>query len=139
MDAAQIAQCLKEKGIRPTPHRISIYDNLCHRCDHPTVDMIFTDMRPQYPTLSRTTVYHTLDELARIGLVRTVTIDSVEIRYDADISLHGHFRCTGCGTLADFPVAGGRLKGRGLEGYEIRTEDVYFTGLCPVCRKGRKS
>ncbi len=135
MDATSIAQLLKEKGIRPTAQRIGVYENIAGRYDHPTVDMLYQDMHPTHPSLSKTTVYNTLDMLVQAGLVRTVTINSNEARFDADISLHGHFQCTCCGEVSDFRLPDAQLKTAGLEGYEVATQDVYFTGRCPKCRK----
>ena len=117
MDATTIAQLLKEKGIRPTAQRIGVYENIAQRCDHPTVDMLYQDM------------------LVQAGLVRTVTINSNEARFDADTSLHGHFQCVCCGEVSDFRLPEARLETAGLEGYEVSTQDVYFTGRCPKCQK----
>ena len=135
MDATTIAQLLKGKGIRPTAQRIGVYENIAQRCDHPTVDMLYQDMHPTHPSLSKTTVYNTLDMLVQAGLVRTVTINSNEARFDADTSLHGHFQCACCGEVSDFRFPEAQLKTAGLEGYEVTTQDVYFTGRCPKCRK----
>ena len=135
MDATTIAQLLKGKGIRPTAQRIGVYENIAQRCDHPTVDMLYQDMHPTHPSLSKTTVYNTLDMLVQAGLVRTVTINSNEARLDADTSLHGHFQCACCGEVSDFRLLEAQLKTAGLEGYEVTTQDVYFTGRCPKCRK----
>ena len=135
MDATTSAQLLQEKGIRPTAQRIGVYENIAQRCDHPTVDMLYQDMHPTHPSLSKTTVYNTLDMLVQAGLVRTVTINSNEARFDADTSLHGHFQCVCCGEVSDFRLPEARLETAGLEGYEVSTQDVYFTCRCPKCQK----
>ena len=41
--------------------RESIKENLMHRRDHPTADMIYTDIRKIYPNISLGTVYRNLD------------------------------------------------------------------------------
>ena len=57
------------------------------------MDMIYQELVRNIPTLSKTTVYNTLNLfLKRIAVM--ITIDENETRYDADTSLHGHFAAT---------------------------------------------
>ena len=135
MDVSTIAQLLKEKGIRPTAQRIGVYGNIAQRKDHPTVEMLYQDMHPTHPSLSKTTVYNTLDMLSRAGLVKVVTINTGEARFDADISLHGHFQCSCCGNVFDIRLPQLSLETSDLADFEVDTQDVYFTGKCPKCRK----
>jgi Fur family peroxide stress response transcriptional regulator len=135
VELAAIVKVLKERGIRPTAQRIGVYQNIVERHDHPTVDMLYHDMHALHPSLSKTTVYNTLDMLVKAGLVKPVTINSNEARFDANTSLHGHFQCTCCGKLTDFYFTNINVQTQGLEGYEIGTKDVYFTGRCPQCSK----
>ena len=58
-------------------------------------------LSPEYPTLSKTTVYNTLHLFSQKNLVRNVMIESDEIRYDADTSDHIHFKCTKCQKVFD--------------------------------------
>lgn len=135
MDVSTIAQLLKERGIRPTAQRIGVYGNIAQRTDHPTVEMLYQDMHPTHPSLSKTTVYNTLDMLSQAGLVKVVTINTSEARFDADTSLHGHFQCSSCGNVYDIRLPELQLTASDLAGFEVSTQDVYFTGKCPKCQK----
>lgn len=57
----QIEQLLKQHDIRPSYHRIKIYQYLVEKRNHPSVDMIYQDLIQEIPTLSRTTVYNALN------------------------------------------------------------------------------
>lgn len=102
---------------------------------HPTVDMIYTSLLPEIPTLSKTTVYKTMDLLVEAGLARLVHADDKEAHYDANISDHGHFKCIRCGRVYDFTVNLDRLETGGLEGFAVDEKNVVFKGVCPRCLK----
>jgi len=63
--------------------------------------MVYTALAPQYPTLSRTTIYNTLKLFAESGLVQSIQIEDDKLRYDADITPHIHFKCIKCGRVFD--------------------------------------
>ncbi|MDD5601190.1 MAG: transcriptional repressor, partial [Actinomycetota bacterium] len=73
-----LAEILKEKNIKPSYQRIKILEYLILRKNHPTVDEIFKDLIKEMPTLSKATVYNTLDLFKRSGLARVVTIEDNE-------------------------------------------------------------
>lgn len=128
---------LKAKNIRPSHQRLKVLEYLSGHLTHPSVDQIYTALHKEVPTLSKTTVYSTLNVLAAAGLVRVVNIGDNETRYDINVEEHGHFKCEGCGTIYDFSLDTGSLKTDGLERFEIRDKHVYFKGLCPKCLTGR--
>ena len=55
-----IIQKLSAHNIKPSLQRLAIYSYLLEKKNHPTVDMIYSDLHPSMPTLSKTTVYNTL-------------------------------------------------------------------------------
>ena len=66
--------------------RESIKENLMHRRDHPTADMIYTDIRKIYPNISLGTVYRNLALLSDLGEIRKLTVDGGADRFDGNIS-----------------------------------------------------
>lgn len=90
-------------GIRPSLQRIHIYRYLCNSTEHPTVEAVYSALVSEIPTLSRTTVYNTLKLFHKHGLVETITIENEELRYDADVGDHLHFKCNCCGSVSDIP------------------------------------
>jgi len=135
MDSDRIVAELKKREIHPSYQRIRIYGYLQRQRSHPTVDEIFHALVEDIPTLSKTTVYNALNLFAKTGLARPVTIDDNEMRYDADMSDHGHFKCESCGAIYDFPVNMGNMARDAIEGFVTKERNVYFKGTCPRCNR----
>ena len=95
---------INQKGINLSHQRLKVLEYLYQNQCHPTVDQIFTDLQKDIPTLSKTTVYNTLRILAGAGLVRIMTIEDNETRYDIVVESHGHFKCESCGSIYNFRI-----------------------------------
>lgn len=135
LDIKEIEQFLRIHGIRPSHHRIRVYHYLVEKRNHPSVDVIYQELVREIPTLSKTTVYSTLELFLEKGVVSLITIDENERRYDADTSLHGHFRCNTCGRIFDVRLNTGIGDLNGMDDFEISESHIYFKGLCPECLK----
>ena len=96
------AQILQDYGIRPSLTRVLIYDYLRQHRTHPTADEIYSALSPEAPTLSKTTVYNTMKLLSEKGVIKTITIEEQQARFDACTDTHGHFLCKDCGKVFDF-------------------------------------
>ena len=130
---ASLSNELSGRGIRPSQQRIKILEYLKANHCHPTVDQIYTSLQPEIPTLSRTTVYNTLNEFIKNGLVRAISIEETESRYDILVHDHGHFKCDSCGTIYNFNVNIEQLAAGDLKDFQINDRNVYFKGVCPRC------
>ncbi len=124
---------LEIKNIHLSYQRLRVLEYLLKNQCHPTADMIFTDLHREIPTLSKTTVYNTLKILAEAGLVRLITIEDNEARYDITVKNHGHFKCAACGKIYDFDIDIDGLATTDLTGFKVYEKDVYFKGVCPGC------
>lgn len=134
---AQIAQALIEKGIRPSIQRILILEHLIGVKSHPSADSVFEALSGSVPTLSKATVYNTLNLFAEKGIVRMITIDPVEKRFDGDLDTHAHFRCSICGSLEDVMVEQSKIEALSANLHnmnKITGTDVYFSGVCIKCQ-----
>ena len=103
-------QQLVNHGVHPSVQRIAIMKYLMEHCTHPTVDTIYTDLLPILPTLSRTTVYNTLELFCEKNAAMSLTIDRRNIRYDGCVKPHAHFMCNGCGRVFDVEINEGAIK-----------------------------
>jgi len=130
----EIVAILRAKGLKPSMQRVQIYDYIKDRKDHPSVDMIFTDLAPAIPTLSKTTVYNTLKSFVNAGLAYPIVIEENEIRFDPNIIEHGHFKCDRCGNIFDFTADFSKFGTPELQGFKINEQHVYFKGLCSSCQ-----
>lgn len=124
---------LKNKKVRLSHQRLKVLEYLTENHIHPTVDQIYNGLHDDVPTLSKTTVYNTLNSLTEAGMVRVITIDDYESRYDINIDNHGHFKCMSCGKIFDFKIDIDSFNIKELDGFEISDKSVYFKGRCPQC------
>ena len=134
MTKQELSDTLRSHGICPTQQRVAVYEYLLGHRTHPTADTMYRALLPEHPSLSRTTVYNTARALAKAGLIRIITIDADEQRFDAGMEQHGHFRCTGCGTVYDFPLSEQAVRQLAPASYDADTLEVYTTGVCPHCQ-----
>ncbi|NLM45974.1 MAG: transcriptional repressor [Firmicutes bacterium] len=126
-------QMLKAKAVRPTIIRVRLLAYLLTHPVHPTAEQIYQALLPEFPTLSKTSVYNTLDKMLEVKLVRLITIDEKETRYDAGTAVHGHFFCKFCRKITDFAANPDYTGCQELSGYEITECNVYLTGICKAC------
>ena len=133
MDEHDLPGVLLNKGVRPTQQRIAVYQYLLTHPTHPSADTIYQALSKRFPVFSRTTIYNSLNSLLEAGLIRTVSIRSNELLYDANTTDHGHFLCSGCDKLFDFPVEQKRFDDLLPEHFESNQADIFFSGRCPDC------
>ncbi len=119
--------------IKPSLQRMAILDYLMTHHTHPTADTIFNALYPSIPTLSKATVYNTLNLLTESGVIQMITIDEKNARFDARDSFHLHFRCGSCGEIFDIDLPA--LQIDSLNEYQVNDMQVYCKGTCPHCQK----
>ena len=131
----KVGSLLLEFGIKPSLQRIAIMEYLMDHFTHPTADIIFNDLYPSIPTLSKTTVYNTLKLLEEHGAIRTISIDEKNLRYDADISYHAHFICKRCGCVHDLSLKeGDTFDVENFDDFILTEYHVYYKGYCKDCK-----
>lgn len=130
-----IGEYLKKNGIKPSIQRIKIFEYLLGHHTHPTVDDIFQSLSAEIPTLSKTTVYNTLNIFVENHIVHEVIIEENEVRYDVETGTHGHFKCKVCGDIIDFDVDLSKLDLQKLGNVEIEETHFYLKGTCAKCLK----
>lgn len=127
----EIAERLRRFGIAPSMPRIAVYKYLDEMRNHPTADEVYSALLPTYPTLSRTTVYNTMKVLREHRAIQTILIENGEQRFDADTTIHGHFKCTGCGKVFDVFFSQGLPELP--ENFRADEVHLYYRGSCPDC------
>ena len=71
-----IARQLKAKGLKLTPQRLAIIEVLIERRDfHPGVRSVYKEAKKRKKSLSLSTTYATLNELSRLGIIKTLQSD----------------------------------------------------------------
>lgn len=124
---------LRQKGIKASFQRVSIYEYLRNTISHPSVSQIFSELHPTIPSLSRATVYNTINLFVDRKIVIPVQVDGSEARYDLAEPEHAHFHCVGCQTIYDIDVDQIGVPAA-LDGFEVQEAQLHYKGLCPRCR-----
>lgn len=128
-------QYLLKHSIKPSIQRTAVMDFLLKNRIHPTIDEIYSALSPTMPTLSKTTVYNTLDVFVEKGAVRELVIDEKNARYDVDVSAHAHFICRSCGKVHDiFNLNQELFKLPENTGFTIDMVDISYFGICSQCK-----
>ena len=118
-----------------THQRLAILKYLDEHMNHPTADIIYSQLKKKYPSLSKTTVYNALDKLKEHGIIQSLTICDSEHRYDFRHDMHHHFLCKKCGTIIDIDIKCPNI-GKMLEsGHNVEEVHGYFKGICKKCLK----
>lgn len=127
-----------ENDIKPTYQRLAILDYLINNLTHPTVDEIYNSLITEVPTLSKTTVYNTVKNFVNKGILKQLSIDNNEVRYDIILEAHGHFRCDVCGKIYNFKIDK-KNQYQDLDGFQINSSDIYLNGICKECLEKNKT
>lgn len=124
---------LKNKNIRLSHQRLKVLEYLTENYNHPTADQIYNGLHHDVPTLSKTTVYNTLNSLTEAGLIRVINIEGNETRYDINTQDHGHFKCESCKKIYDFNIDIDSIKTHELDNFKVNDKNIYFKGVCQQC------
>lgn len=98
----QFYQSCAEHGLKITPQRTLIYQELIHSKDHPSIDTLYQKIRKSLPNISFDTVYRTVLSFAELGLVIMIEGYGGSKRFDGNVTQHHHFRCLKCLKIIDF-------------------------------------
>lgn len=102
MDSEKIKEQLQKHGMKATMQRIVIYRTLLEAGNHPTADEIFNRLRKDYPSLSLSTIYNTLESFVDKNLLHKVHSDTSITRYDVIVEKHHHLYCDESREIADY-------------------------------------
>jgi Fe2+ or Zn2+ uptake regulation protein len=120
---------LRDHRIQPTPQRIAVAGFILGSVAHPSADQVFEQVLPKCPTLSRATVYNTLNLMVEKGLVRPQILKEGTVVFDANVAAHHHFIDEETGEVFDVPWDALSVTGeRTLEGFEVREYHVVLRG-----------
>lgn len=123
-------------AIKNSRQRQVIKEFLMTRKDHPTADVVYMNVRKQFPNISLGTVYRNLTLLSDLGEISRLRVGDGVDHFDADTSRHYHFICSKCGQVTDLKmdnidsivdIAGMNFNGE-IQGYV-----TYFYGICGEC------
>lgn len=131
----------RERGLRCTVQRRVIFETVLDLDIHPSADDVFDVVSRRIEDISRTTVYRTLESLARMGVITKACHPGRVARYDRRTEIHHHLICLRCDSITD--IADDRLDALRLPdtsdvGFEIEDFRVQLRGICHDCRVREK-
>jgi Fur family iron response transcriptional regulator len=113
---SDIEQGLTQAGLRPTRQRMGLAEILFrdgHR--HVTAEQLHHEANATGLPISLATVYNTLHQLTRVGLINHVFVEPGQSYFDTNSAAHHHF----------YHVESGRLE-------DIHGDGIEITGLPPA-------
>lgn len=129
---------LREAGLRMTPQRLALCRALASTERHPTAQALFEKLAPDYPSLSRATVYNTLEALVSVGVAQPlVEAGKGVMHYDANLQPHAHLVCSYCGRIEDYADPNLEINVRSVSrraGYALAGLCTFYYGKCPQCQ-----
>jgi len=133
-----ILRKLKESRLKLTSQRLAIIEVLMENTPlHPGASLIYRKAKKKFKGLSLSTVYYTLNEFSKHGIIKLLEFDKMENRYEGNISHHLNIVCMGCGSILDFPkalpISSKEVENQmGFKPYEMRFE---YYGYCRKCMR----
>jgi Fur family iron response transcriptional regulator len=122
-----VAQILRQAGLRPTRQRLALGALLFESGDrHVTAELLHAEASAIGHHISLATVYNTLHQFKRAGLLRELAINGSRAYFDTNTSNHNHFFIEADGELKDIPGDAIRVNGvpHPPEGMKISHIDV---------------
>ena len=97
---------LRRAGLRPTRQRVALATLLFGSGDrHVTAEMLHEEAVRSGERVSLATVYNTLHQFQRAGLLREIAIGGQRAYFDTNTSNHNHFFLEAEGSWSIFPAA----------------------------------
>lgn len=128
-DTQQIAGILREKGIQPSAQRVAVASYVLFTRAHPTADHVWSEVKKDFPVISRATVYNTLNLFVDKGLLQSPALDEGAAVFDANVEPHHHFVDVESGQVIDIPVGQLRVDGvHDLDGLDVEDFTVVLRG-----------
>ncbi|MBN1349443.1 transcriptional repressor [candidate division KSB1 bacterium] len=134
----EFVETCRQAELSITPQRLAVYKALLRSDNHPSPDMIYKSVLPEFPTISFATVYKILETFDQNGIISKVTALHNKLRYDPIKEHHHHIICVKCKKIID-------IKSDDLDKLPIPSEvkednelidfTVHFNVICSECRK----
>jgi len=121
--------CTKEYGVYSRRMRSSIYRNLI--CDvlqkHHLLNL--SEIHKHIPDAHFASIYRNIEALHKGGILRKVTIDKNNVKYELASHDHGHFACIECESVSEIDITLNTHQKQSVG----NVSDILVRGLCLKC------
>jgi Fur family transcriptional regulator, ferric uptake regulator len=139
-DATTAVALLRSQGVRMTPQRIAIVEEIMTAPGYVVPLRVIERVQARVPGVSPSTVYRTLERLEGLGVLAHVHLEHGTGYHQVTDARHAHLTCSSCGKEQE--VSQGLL--RRLEQSVQREHDFHpdfshhpISGLCATCSKAQ--
>lgn len=143
-EAALFETYLKRRGLKLTPERRDLFEEIFKKHEHFEADDLLIRMKTRGRKISRATIYRTLELLSAAGVVGKVRVGEEGYRYERLHAgeHHDHLICIGCGRIIEFYEP--RIESLqdtvcDRAGFRAVTHSHQIRGYCRECRKTKRS
>ncbi len=127
--------------VRYSRQREAIKNFLLSSKLHPTAEMVYKNIKEQFPNISLGTVYRNLNFLADHNEALRLNCGDGFVHFDGCTKQHNHFFCRQCKSLSDIEMDSiehiDKIANAGFNGI-IEGHTVIFYGTCHACIKPRQ-
>jgi Fe2+ or Zn2+ uptake regulation protein len=138
-DDTELAELLRERGLRATSQRVVMHRLLRERNRHLSAEELLSESSEQLPGVSLPTVYATLELFEQLGIVRRVNGGGGTLLWDTRSDAHHHMICRSCGRIEDMetPLDLERAhRSASRSGFLPDRAEVVVSGRCASCVRG---
>lgn len=122
--------------VRRSRQRDAIKSYLMSTVAHPTAEVVYENLRIEFPNISLGTVYRNLNFLVEHGEALRLDCGDGFDHFDGNSHPHNHFFCRCCKRIIDLEMDGidhiNIIASAGFNGV-IEDHVIYFRGLCEEC------
>ncbi len=132
----ELRRLCRERGERCTVQRRIILETVLDLDNHPSADQVFKVVAEREPGIARTTVYRTLEHLARIGIITKACHPGSAVRFDPRTGPHHHLVCLHFNEFVDLDhdaFDGLTIPDTSAYGFEPSDYRVQVRGICRNC------
>ena len=134
---------LESRGKKFTSQRELLVEKIFTRHDHFEADELVESLAyGENNKVGRATVYRTLAELVKAGLLRKLDLgDRVVYEHDYGYPQHDHLHCEQCRKLIEFQseeLVKLREEVAAQYGFKVNGHRLIINGICQECRQARR-
>ena len=143
-EAALFQTYLKRRGLKLTPERRDLFEEIFKRHEHFEADELLFRMKKRGRKISRATIYRGLELLVAAGVVGRVRVGDEGYRYERLHAgeHHDHMICVSCGRIIEFyepKIEDLQDQVCARAGFRAVAHSHHIRGFCRECQKTKKA